>query len=323
MKTERQDLVKQFHETFGAPVAARPTHIPADRARLRVRLIAEELQEYARAAGLPVEILVIEEHEGAPAADLVEVADALGDLEYVVLGSAVEHGITLDPIVREIHRSNMTKDAATDAGGKIQKGPRYEPPELAGIVADQQAGKVEAPRSPAIAQALVAGFRGGWAAAMRSLAEELEQQELRARIAARGRGQVTLAAGPLAKMLLQRATRPPTPQTVAMKPGETPEQATARAERVGATGVVEEPAPPPDGFPTVQDALPILAGLLTIIAGGRAANERAARAEWVALCAFALACRRCAKTDGMLEELDREAAALDLLVLTPANGAKA
>jgi predicted HAD superfamily Cof-like phosphohydrolase len=319
VKTDRQALVQEFHERFGAPVAERPTLIPRERAQLRVRLIAEELQEYALAAGLPVKIVVLEEH-GTVGADLVEVADALGDLEYVVLGSAVEHGIRLDPVVREIHRSNMTKSPATDEGGKILKGPDYRPPELAGIVADQQAGKLpDEPRRKVLEQALVAGFKGGWAAAMLELAEEIQRQAMRARLGAGGRA-VALEPRPLVKMLRERAHQPPTPQTVAMRPGETPEEATARP----GAATTPEPVPPAEGpFPSAQEALPALAGLLTAIAGERAASVRARYAEWVALCAFALAARRCAELDGVLEDLEREAAALDLLVLTPENGAAA
>lgn len=151
MKNGLQSLVRQFHERFGAPAAERPTLIPDDRARLRVRLIAEELQEYARAAGLQMDVLLVDNNPMSPVdavgepvhADLVEVADALGDLLYVVFGSGVEHGLHLDPVFREIHRSNMTKDGGgADSGGKILKGPRYEPPNLQGLIADQQAGKV-------------------------------------------------------------------------------------------------------------------------------------------------------------------------------------
>lgn len=118
--TSPQELVTRFHAAFGAPVASTPTLIPAERALLRVRLIQEELAEYEQAAV-----------EG----DLVEIADALGDLLYVVYGSAVEHGIDLDPIVRAIHESNMSK---LDADGntvphptipnKIGKSDRYTPP---------------------------------------------------------------------------------------------------------------------------------------------------------------------------------------------------
>lgn len=125
-----QKQVAEFHHHFNVPIGEVPTAIPEDRARLRVRLIAEELQEYADAAGLAVRIEVLEDESRRGLADVVEIADALGDLRYVVEGSALEHGIDLEPITREIHRSNMTKTGAPDAGGKITKGEGYQPPIL-------------------------------------------------------------------------------------------------------------------------------------------------------------------------------------------------
>ena len=65
----------------------------------------------------------------------MEIADALGDLLYVVYGSGAEHGITLDPVVLRIHESNMSKlDADGNTvphlpiPGKIGKSDRYQPP---------------------------------------------------------------------------------------------------------------------------------------------------------------------------------------------------
>ena len=58
--------------------------------------------------------------------DLVGAADALGDLVYVVYGTALHFGIDLDAVVQEIHRSNMTKSPAGDA--KAVKGPGYKAP---------------------------------------------------------------------------------------------------------------------------------------------------------------------------------------------------
>lgn len=122
-----QQLVRSFHEKFGAPVGARPQMIDGERAILRAGLIAEELEEYV---------------EAVEASDLVGVADALGDLLVVVYGTAVEHGIDMLPIVAEIHRSNMSK--LGDDGkpifrddGKILKGPGYSPPNLGPLVAAQ------------------------------------------------------------------------------------------------------------------------------------------------------------------------------------------
>lgn len=123
-----QEQVREFHAAFGAPIADKPTLIPTDRASLRYKLIKEELEEYAVALR---------------AGDLTEIADALGDLLYVVFGAAIEHGIDLAPVVDDIHRSNMSKlgddgKPIYRADGKILKGSSYSPPDLKPIITAQQ-----------------------------------------------------------------------------------------------------------------------------------------------------------------------------------------
>lgn len=88
--------VKAFHETFDAPVLESP-QIPAeDRCKLRVALLQEELNELKTA---------IEEN------DLVEVADALADLQYVLSGAILEFGLgeKFKSLFEEVQRSNMSK----------------------------------------------------------------------------------------------------------------------------------------------------------------------------------------------------------------------
>ena len=89
-----QALVQEFHETFGHPVALTPGLISKERAAFRVSLIEEELQELK---------------DAIEAGDLVEIGDALGDLEVVINGTGLEYGIRLPEVVREIHASNMSK----------------------------------------------------------------------------------------------------------------------------------------------------------------------------------------------------------------------
>lgn len=77
------------------------------------------------------------------AENIIEVADALGDLIYVVLGTAVACGIDLEPVFQEIHRSNRTKLIKDGDGnytltknhlGKVLKPSTYEPPNLQPIL---------------------------------------------------------------------------------------------------------------------------------------------------------------------------------------------
>lgn len=58
-----------------------------------------------------------------------EVADALGDLLYVIIGTFITYSIPIDPIFKEIHRSNMTK-GKLDKSGKGGKTKSFEPPRL-------------------------------------------------------------------------------------------------------------------------------------------------------------------------------------------------
>lgn len=88
--------VAEFHRTFKLPVLEAP-QIPAkDRCRLRLNLLQEELQELEQA---------IEQH------DLIEVADALADLQYVLSGAILEFGLgqRFAALFEEVHRSNMSK----------------------------------------------------------------------------------------------------------------------------------------------------------------------------------------------------------------------
>lgn len=115
--------VEDFHREFYLTVNTSPT-IPDEKERtLRISLILEEARELC---------------EALDKKDIVEVADALGDLMYVVLGCAVTCGIDMEPIFREIHRSNMTKKGGhKDEKGKWIKPKDYEPPKLLPILVRQ------------------------------------------------------------------------------------------------------------------------------------------------------------------------------------------
>ena len=132
------ERVREFHEVFGHPVADEPTTIDGGRARLRLALIFEEFIELVEASGFDtteLEELFSKGFTPVGQADIVGIADALGDLDYVVNGAALEHGIDLPKITAEIHRSNMTKLGPEGKpiyreDGKVLKGEGYEPPQL-------------------------------------------------------------------------------------------------------------------------------------------------------------------------------------------------
>lgn len=115
------ELVLQFHRAFSLPRNAAPTlDVAPELAALRLRLLAEESRELADAIG-----------DG----DLVAIADALGDITYVLFGTAITYGIDLEAVVREIHRSNMSKldgrgRPVLRGDGKVLKSERYMPPDI-------------------------------------------------------------------------------------------------------------------------------------------------------------------------------------------------
>lgn len=115
-----QQMVTDFHRAMGQPVGDTSSPSLAEDRTLRLDLISEEFAE-----------LEVALHYN----DLVEVADALGDLLYVVIGSAVTWGIDIAAVFETIHRSNMTKvDGPKRADGKILKGPGYVPPDIRGAL---------------------------------------------------------------------------------------------------------------------------------------------------------------------------------------------
>lgn len=118
-------MVLQFHEAFGLPIGNEPTlAVPRELVALRSNLLNEELREFSAALN----------HW-----DVVAVADALGDLVYILYGTAITFGIDLDAVIREVHRANMSKlDANGEPvlrdDGKVLKGPQYRPPNLVAVL---------------------------------------------------------------------------------------------------------------------------------------------------------------------------------------------
>lgn len=121
---EAIEHVRAFHDAFGIPNATTPLGAIGDRdALLRYKLIREENEEYL---------------EAALRGDLVEVADALGDILYILCGTLLKHGLEhkIDEVFREIQRSNMSKLGADGKpiyreDGKVMKGPGYFKPDIA------------------------------------------------------------------------------------------------------------------------------------------------------------------------------------------------
>jgi predicted HAD superfamily Cof-like phosphohydrolase len=93
---ESLGLVAEFHKTFKHPILESPAIPSENRCKLRVALIAEELKE--------LEVAILEK-------DIVEIADALCDIQYVLSGAILEFGLgeKFKSLFEEVQRSNMSK----------------------------------------------------------------------------------------------------------------------------------------------------------------------------------------------------------------------
>lgn len=115
--------VEIFHHTYKLAVRTIPTvTIPKEQAKLRYNLMKEENREYL---------------EAALKGDLIEVADALGDMLYILCGTILDHGLQhkIEEVFDEIHKSNMSKldingQPIYRNDGKVMKGANYIRPNI-------------------------------------------------------------------------------------------------------------------------------------------------------------------------------------------------
>jgi len=124
---EKLKAVEKFHATFGLDIQQVPNaNLSKEKIQLRYDLMKEENSEYFMAA---------------KNGDLIEVADALGDMLYILCGTILEHGMQykIEEVFNEIQRSNMSKLGANGKpiyreDGKVMKGPNYFKPDLKKIL---------------------------------------------------------------------------------------------------------------------------------------------------------------------------------------------
>lgn len=151
-----------FHELYGVPRKGLGSqdpefrHMDDARVGLRLGLIVEEFKELLLDGfGIKTEMLfhrqatpdwgtndiAIAMESMAPPRNGAEVADALGDLVYVIYGFALEMGYDLRAVIKEIHASNMTKLGEDGKpiyreDGKVLKGPNYVKPNIEAVLFD-------------------------------------------------------------------------------------------------------------------------------------------------------------------------------------------
>jgi len=121
------NAVKEFHTAFEIGFSEIPkSDLGESKNILRFNLMKEENEEYL---------------EAAQNNDLIEIADALGDMLYILCGTIIEHGLQhkIEAVFDEIQRSNMSKldhngKPIYREDGKVMKGPNYFKPDFSKII---------------------------------------------------------------------------------------------------------------------------------------------------------------------------------------------
>ena len=121
------ECFEQFHEIYKLGNSKMPIgKLENGKEKLRFELMKEENEEYL---------------EAAEKGDTVEVADALGDMLYILCGTIIEHGMQnlIEEVFEEIHKSNLSKldengKPIYREDGKVIKGPNYFPPNIEKII---------------------------------------------------------------------------------------------------------------------------------------------------------------------------------------------
>lgn len=121
------NAVKDFHKAFKIGYSEKPiANLGETKNNLRYNLMKEENEEYL---------------EAVQNNDLTEIADALGDMMYILCGTILEHGLQykMEEVFDEIQRSNMSKldengNPIYREDGKVMKGPNYFKPDFSKIL---------------------------------------------------------------------------------------------------------------------------------------------------------------------------------------------
>ena len=115
----------EFNNAFEIPKIENPGIGSEELIELRIKLLQEEVAEYA---------------EAARGGDLVEVLDALADIAYILAGTVINHGMqhVFDDAFAEVHRSNMAKlvdgKVLRREDGKVMKPENWQPPNLSQFI---------------------------------------------------------------------------------------------------------------------------------------------------------------------------------------------
>ena len=121
--------VLDFQKAFELIINEKPSILEDNDRALRINLLAEEVEEYLDA----------EEQSS-----LEDIADALADMMYIIIGTAISYGIPLESIWKEVHTSNMAKlvdgKVIRREDGKILKPSDWTPPNIKKIIEEASNG---------------------------------------------------------------------------------------------------------------------------------------------------------------------------------------
>jgi predicted HAD superfamily Cof-like phosphohydrolase len=140
--------VLELHLAKRQSILDHPIYPTREESEFRLQLISSELVELATAMGYNMDIFVYSRRGDAllfvnapdgthsTAYNVVDTADALGDLLYVVYSAAAHFGLPMDAIFEEIHQSNMTKVIVPDGpeNQTLLKGTSYKKPDLHAVL---------------------------------------------------------------------------------------------------------------------------------------------------------------------------------------------
>lgn len=119
------ELVKQFNKSFGVITNKTPEVLQEKDWSLKAKLMKEELSEYIQAC---------------EKSDIVEISDAVVDMQYILSGIVIAHGLqnVFHKLIQEVHDSNMSKlengKVLRRDDGKVLKGKNYFKPDLEKIL---------------------------------------------------------------------------------------------------------------------------------------------------------------------------------------------
>ena len=99
--------IKHWRETFGLPNRETPQVVTLEESNLAFNLIVEETSELKHA-------LHPESNWFFYKPNLAEIADAIGDLYFVVTQAAMIHGLDPEMLIDRVYKSNMSKLCLTE-----------------------------------------------------------------------------------------------------------------------------------------------------------------------------------------------------------------